>query len=372
MKITASLGLVLLTLLVPMSSQAEFNKRFYVGIGGGASSMSPDENDTGYVLDQDSDTAAKVFLGWDFAKKWAVEAQFATLGDATFVQSEGQTLVPPEGAVAYQAAGLSALYHIYNSQGDSGYNDRTGFAVFGKLGVGTLDTSSDDLEVEQLEDVQLLLGVGLEYEFESGLALRAEFDAFDQDAQMATLGLLWRFGGGHDASSVAAAAPAANSAAVTDTAPSQSDSVTDTDIDGVPDLIDACPSTVAGRAVDSRGCPTADEVQFGVLEGVTFESASATLTANAQSVLDETASQLLRSPSVRIAIMAHTDNSGPAAGNLELSKQRALSVARYLVSRGVVASRIRPEAYGESRPLASNASKEGRAMNRRVELRKLN
>lgn len=371
MKMTASLGLVLLLVLVATPSHAEFNKRVYVGIGGGASFMSPDENDSGYVLDEDSDTAAKVFLGWDFTRKWAVEAQFATLGEATFVQGEGQTLTPPEGAVTYDAAGLSALYHLYNSQGQKGYDDRTGMAVFAKLGVGMLDTSSDDIEIEQLEDAHLLLGLGLEYEFESGLALRAEYEAFDQDAQMATLGVLWRFGGGHD-SSAPAAAPVAAPEAVAESTQPAADAVTDTDVDGVPDLLDACPSTAVGRAVDSRGCPAADEVQFGVLEGVTFESASATLTPKAESVLDQTASELLRAPDIRIAIMAHTDNQGPASGNLDLSKQRALSVARYLVSRGVAATRIRPEAYGESKPLASNATREGRAMNRRVELRRLN
>ena len=61
-----------------------------------------------------------------------------------------------------------------------------------------------------------------------------------------------------------------------------------------------------------------------------------------------------------------------AAGNLELSKQRALAVARYLLGRGVEASRLQPEAYGESRPMVSNATAEGRAMNRRIELRRLN
>ncbi len=371
MKISANFGLVLLTVFLAIPAQAEFTKRVYVGLGGGVSFMSPNENDTGYVLDQDSDTAAKAYLGWDFAKKWAVEGHVATLGDATFVQGPGESLTPPEGAIAYQAVGLSALYHLYNSQGDLGYEDRTGFAVFAKLGVGMLDTESDDLEVEQLEDAHLLLGLGLEYEFESGLALRAEYEAFDEDAQMATVGLLWRFGGGHDASAVSTV-PVASSSPDTDSTSSESDAITDTDLDGVPDLLDACPSTTAGRPVDNRGCPEADQVQFGVLEGVTFESASATLTADAQSILDETASQLLRSPEIRIAIMAHTDNQGSAAGNLELSKQRALSVARYLVSRGVAATRIRPEAYGESRPIVSNGTREGRAINRRVELRRLN
>jgi len=355
--------------------QAEFNQRWYLGLGGGASFMTPNVNGTGFVNDEEGDTAYKVYLGWDFARKWAVEAQFADLGEATVVQGPGQMLTPPEAAVAYEALGLSVLYHIYNSQGNAGYLDRTGFALFGKLGVGMLDTSSDDVEIEQLEDAHVLLGLGLEYEFESGLAIRAEYEAFDEDAQLASLGLLWRFGGGRGSSAIAAAAPAPERESVTETVEetaSQPAAGVDSDSDGVQDVLDACPATAPGSAVDSQGGPVVSNIRDGVLAGVEFESGSSTLTAQAQQLLDETASDMLRSPTVRIAIMAHTDNQGAAAGNLELSKQRALAVARYLVSRGVEGSRLQPEAYGESRPLVSNGTAEGRTQNRRIELRRLN
>ena len=68
-----------------------------------------------------------------------------------------------------------------------------------------------------------------------------------------------------------------------------------------------------------------------------------------------------------VSVEAHTDNQGAAAGNLELSKNRALSVARYLVSKGVSGARLKPQAFGESRPRVSNATAAGRAQNRRVE-----
>lgn len=137
----------------------------------------------------------------------------------------------------------------------------------------------------------------------------------------------------------------------------------DADADGVPDAGDRCGGTLAGRPVDADGCDLLD----GVAEGVTFRSGSDTLTAEAESVLVDIALALREHPTFNVVIAAHTDNRGPAESNLELSRRRALAVARYLAGEGVEPSRLKPQAYGESRPLVSNASAAGRASNRRVE-----
>ena len=68
-------------------------------------------------------------------------------------------------------------------------------------------------------------------------------------------------------------------------------------------------------------------------------------------------------------MQAHTDNSGPARDNLELSQRRARSVVQYMVQNGISASRLRAVGYGESRPAYQNATVEGRRLNRRVEFR---
>ena len=104
------------------------------------------------------------------------------------------------------------------------------------------------------------------------------------------------------------------------------------------------------------------------LNGVNFETGSAQLTVGARSVLDNVASQLLKFPSVRIQINAHTDNLGGKAFNLDLSRKRIVSVARYLGSKGISSSRLAGRAFGESKPIASNDTEEGRARNRRVEM----
>lgn len=367
MRHNIKIAMCLAGLVLALSSglaSAEFGNRFYVGVGGGMSMIEPDPNESGYVNDSSSDSGVKGYIGWDFAERLGAELYYAALGEATMKQGEGQSLTPPDGAVTYNAMGASLLYHVYNSQGLDGRLDRTGLSAFLKGGVGTLDTESDTLSIEPLEDAHLMLGAGIEYGFRSGLAIRGEFEAFDTDAQLASLGLLWRFGGGGGYETAPLPLPTEKPAEpelAIDTAPA------DFDEDGVPNTTDACPGSPAGVVVNDEGCPLFDLA----LQGVNFASGSSELTPDSLAVLDRVASDLLRYPDVRVAVAAHTDNQGDANANLELSKQRALSVARYLVSRGIGASRLRPEAYGESSPLVSNATPEGRAQNRRVELRTL-
>jgi len=85
-------------------------------------------------------------------------------------------------------------------------------------------------------------------------------------------------------------------------------------------------------------------------------------------ILDAAADELALCADTPVAINAHTDNQGSAQYNIGLSKRRAVSVAKYLAARGVNAGRISASAFGESQPVAENATDAGRARNRRVEL----
>ncbi|KAF0192945.1 MAG: OmpA-OmpF porin OOP family [Gammaproteobacteria bacterium] len=78
---------------------------------------------------------------------------------------------------------------------------------------------------------------------------------------------------------------------------------------------------------------------------------------------------LRKHPNLRIEVAGHTDNAGSAQHNMRLSRQRAEAVRLYLVSQGVDAGRILAKGYGPANPVTSNATAEGRAENRRVELR---
>ncbi|MES9903364.1 MAG: OmpA family protein [Sedimenticola sp.] len=94
------------------------------------------------------------------------------------------------------------------------------------------------------------------------------------------------------------------------------------------------------------------------------------LSGEVRGMLDKMATFLSASPKqYRISIESHTDNIGRRSGNKKLSQKRAQSVADYLISRGVAATSISSKGYGESRPKASNRTKKGRALNRRVEVR---
>jgi len=150
----------------------------------------------------------------------------------------------------------------------------------------------------------------------------------------------------------------------------------DGDHDGVYDGIDRCPQTPPGVQVDTMGCPAAkplfeEKRRTLVLEGVHFELDSATLDPDSRHILDEVATSLLAWPEVRVEVGGYTDSSGNDAYNLDLSRRRAEAVRDYLVARGVSSSRLEAHGYGESDPIADNATAEGRARNRRVELERL-
>ncbi len=137
---------------------------------------------------------------------------------------------------------------------------------------------------------------------------------------------------------------------------------------------DRCPNTARGEQVDARGCPVLFEPGETrlVLEGVNFELNSAELTPNARNILDRVAESLVANPDVRVEISGYTDSTGARAYNVDLSQRRAESVRTYLIGKDVAADRMVAKGYGPDDPVASNTTREGRAKNRRVELRRLN
>ncbi len=140
----------------------------------------------------------------------------------------------------------------------------------------------------------------------------------------------------------------------------------DSDADGVPDASDRCAETAAGVVVDSTGCPAPAPI---VLEGVNFLSGSAKLTLDSQGPLNRVVAGLAERPDLRVVIEGHTDNVGNREANIRLSKARADAVRAYLVSKSVAATRLSTVGYGPDQPVASNDTPEGRAQNRRVQLR---
>ncbi len=142
----------------------------------------------------------------------------------------------------------------------------------------------------------------------------------------------------------------------------------DSDRDGVPDDRDQCPNTPAGAKVDGRGCPLTSSGTWRYRD-IQFENNSAQLKSSSFSILDEIADFLQSKPELNIEIQGHTDGSGAHDYNVNLSQRRAKSVKAYLEGKGIAANRMGTKGFGPDQPIDTNNTKEGRARNRRVEIK---
>jgi len=106
-----------------------------------------------------------------------------------------------------------------------------------------------------------------------------------------------------------------------------------------------------------------------VLRNTFFDSDKTELKAESKTELDKVAEMLNEQTTMRIEISGHTDNSGKSEYNLRLSQGRAESVKAYLIAQGISAGRIETRGYGDTRPIASNDTAEGKALNRRTEMK---
>ncbi|CAI8895394.1 OmpA-OmpF porin, OOP family [Pseudomonas sp. IT-347P] len=157
----------------------------------------------------------------------------------------------------------------------------------------------------------------------------------------------------------------------------------DEDSDGVFDRRDRCPDTPENTPVDHRGCPLpqypvtekvpepapqAEVITLSDAGSVLFDFDKSDLTPAAKAQLDTLMDKLRNADVVSIKVIGHTDSKGSDAYNQALSERRASSVAAYLLSQGLAPDKLTSEGRGESEPVADNATDEGRAQNRRVEL----
>ncbi|WP_223463184.1 MULTISPECIES: OmpA family protein [unclassified Pseudomonas] len=156
----------------------------------------------------------------------------------------------------------------------------------------------------------------------------------------------------------------------------------DEDGDGVLDSRDKCPGTPKGVRVDANGCPppapapVVEEVavvkeETIVIRDVHFQFNKATLTSSDKQVLDKIATRLkAEAPNAQLTVTGHTDSVGSDTYNQKLSDKRAHSVVEYLVEQGVPRSNfVSVVGAGESQPVADNKTADGRAQNRRTEIK---
>ncbi len=341
----------------PTPVKPTFSHHVYVATGLGLSHLDPDTSEVATDVNDRVNAAGQITLGIDINKWLSLEAHSADLGSA------GLT---PQGRINYHVHGSSGLFYVGRNRGK---HVRQGFSAFGRLGLGYLHNSPvGNVRYKRENPVHLLFGAGVEFTSSYGLGGRLELFSFDNDALYTQLALLFRFGGRHQDAPVLLAAeeiePMVTPAAVVAPVPAIAVANPDKDADGVLNEDDECPATQATVSVNAHGCALFN----GVADGVNFYTDSARLTTSAKNTLDSIVALLTTHNSVHATIGAHTDNIGDANYNQALSKRRAQSVVDYLSQSGIRADRLDAKAFGESVPISSNDTAEGRQRNRRVEI----
>ena len=256
----------------------------------------------------------------------------------------------------------------------SGYTDNA-FKPYALIGAGQSKLEIEDASgnmVSGTKDTIGNLGLGAMYRINDSLSLRGEGRAihnFDQNwwEGMALAGLEVVLGG-HLAPTVAV--PPMQEPLV-DTAPVVVvESDLDSDGDGVPDSIDACPGTPMNVVVDERGCPVpvdiTDELKMELR--VFFDNDKSTIKNQYKPEIAKVAEKMREYPNSTARVEGHASKTGPSARyNQRLSEARAVAVKSMLTNEfGIAPNRLSTVGYGYDQPIADNNTEEGRAMNRRV------
>lgn len=310
-------------------------------------------------------------LGMNLGERWGLElmaSQFDTEQSETGADIDGEQ---------YR---LDALYHL----ADRNQRARPYFA----FGVGDQELSGPTLARAQ-NDTLINAGVGVKYQlskrwlWRTDMRLFNNLDAEHTDFAIST-GLSFLFG--YDDRPARSTAP---EPATTTPQDSDNDGVVDnrdqcpdtpegvrvdargcaldSDRDGVPDHRDNCPNTARQYRVDDQGCPVELTESVSIEMQVQFETNSAEVREQFMPEVQQVADFMRQFDQTRVTVEGHTDSSGAAAYNQQLSQRRAEAVREVLIERfGLPANRVEAVGYGEERPIADNDTASGREQNRRV------
>jgi outer membrane protein OmpA-like peptidoglycan-associated protein len=151
----------------------------------------------------------------------------------------------------------------------------------------------------------------------------------------------------------------------------------DADSDGIADGKDKCPMNpgLESKIAEKNGCPSLtrfnDDGEIQLLEPIQFDTGKSTIKPVSFPILDEVVALMKARKDLKVGVYGHTDSVGKDDMNLTLSKNRAAACVKYLVEHGIAGSRLQSEGFGETKPLTTNDTAEGRAKNRRTEFKVL-
>lgn len=291
----------------------------------------------GYIFDGaqnlEDRPAYGVGVGYNIDSHWAAEAVF------NYINTETQGDSGDVNAYLYR---LNGLYHF------SPYGKWMPYLAAGLGGV-SLDRDRGDSNSHFLFNY----GAGINYFLTETLALAGDVrhvvsfnDTYNN--LLYSIGITYYFGG-------------ETRAEVVSVAEEKMISTADSDGDGVPDYLDQCPRTPKGATVNEVGC--------WVCKGLEFDFDKWDIKVQYYPILDEAIGCMNQHPNISVEIQGHTDSVGTPEYNISLSEKRANEVMQYFIGKGISSDRLTAIGYGLTKPIADNATPEGRAMNRRVQLR---
>lgn len=343
-KTAASTAVALLVALPALASAANspenryFSNRFYLGAGVGVSELEPRKTTDSLSITDKKDTSFSLHAGYDLSPRFTLDGYASSLGEA-----EVSFIGTPVGGVDYTVYGLSLISYLFNAGSansnaydDDGLYQREGLSTYLRLGVGGMTNDSDKVDYHRDYSTHFATGLGLEYGWSNGVAVRAELSSYDTDARQVSISALKRLG---DASYANAAAPAAIAAAL----------------------------PVAAIAAEAVAPAAAEEPVLGK-PIVLFAFDQIKVKPDYFAELDRLVEIMNDYPEVNILVDGYTDWIGDGTYNQMLSERRAFSVSGYLKDKGISEERINVTGHGELNPIADNNTFEGRTLNRRVEI----
>lgn len=317
--------------------------------------------------DLDDDNFLGLGVGYRFDNPWALEF--------TYLEGDADSDLPGVGDIDVEMYHIGALYHL---------TSRNKFTPFLSFGAGEGDYSRSGFDDDEF---QVNAGAGFKYAFTEKAHLRSDLKFFHGNSVDAvnaaiSVGLHYAFGG------KSSAAPAPVAASVDG----------DDDGDGVLNSVDQCPNTPAGADVDSRGCPRDDDGdgvynyqddcpgttnrkarvdgrgcyikldrKIDITLNLEFDFDSAEAREEHVAEVQKVADVMEEYPESTVTMAGHTDSTGPEEYNQGLSERRAKTIADMLTERfDISGSRVSSIGYGESQPIDTNDTREGRQNNRRV------
>ncbi|MBE8718775.1 OmpA family protein [Cellvibrio polysaccharolyticus] len=289
----------------------------------------------------DDATNYNLGIGYVLSNRWTLE----------LIASEYESNLPGSSVdVRGTQYRLDALYHFGEGK----------WRPYASFGAGNQRLSPDGGTPHPSHQDMVNFGLGLKGRLAKSLEWRTEVRAFnsvDEHFTDVVFGTGVSFLFGHQESKPAAAPKPAPAPAVDP----------DSDGDGVPDSRDKCPDTPRQYKVDADGCPMELTQAVSIDLAVTFDSDSAVVKDAFLPEVKKVAEFMNQYLNTQVTVEGHTDSTGSAAHNKALSQRRADSVRETLIKRfNIAPERVKAVGYGQDKPVASNATVEGRGKNRRV------